>query len=278
MFLLKSLLSFLWLVQTAKAFADIDFTNWAPPGPGDIRGPCPAMNSMANHHILPHNGRNLTVPMMADALAATFNLSPEMGTIVATIGLSTTPDPSAGFMDLNHLNKHNAFEHDASLSRVDHYFSGDEGIAKFDNATFGRWFSHFKGLEYIDIEIAAKARYAMVKHSRENTPGFTYEEQHRITSYAETIKYLKTMIDSTGKCKTEFVKILFEQERLPFLEGWRPPTEQVTGFLMADFVLREALATPEKTSWFGETPQDNATTHDVPTKCTASRRSTRVRV
>jgi len=61
-----------------------------------------------------------------------------------------------------------------------------------------------------------------------------------------------------------------EEERLPFLEGWRPPTEQVTGFLMADFVLREALATPEKASWFGETPRDNFTTHDVPTQCSNS--------
>lgn len=191
------------------AWAAIDFENWAPPGPGDVRGPCPAMNSMANHHIIPHNGKNLTVPLLAEALAGTFNLSQEMGTIVSTIGLATAPDPSVGHFDLNHLNKHNAFEHDASLSRVDFAFSGEEGIAKFDNATFRRWFSHFDGLEYIDMEIAAKARYAMVQHSREHTPGFTYEEQHRITSYAETIKFMKTMIDSTGQTKTEFVKILF---------------------------------------------------------------------
>ncbi|KAH7136182.1 Peroxidase, family 2-domain-containing protein [Dendryphion nanum] len=247
--------------------AAIDFTNWAPPGPGDIRGPCPAMNSMANHHIIPHNGKNLTVALLAEALAGTFNLSPEMGTIVSTIGLATAPDPSVGHFQLNHLNKHNAFEHDASLSRVDFYYSGEEGIAKFDNATFKRWFSHFDGLKYIDLEIAAKARYAMVQYSRKNTPGFTYEEQHRITSYAETIKFMKTMVDGTGKTRRDFVKILFEQERLPFREGWRPPTEQVTGFLMADFVLREALATPEKTLWFGEKPKDHHTTHDIPTKC-----------
>jgi hypothetical protein len=39
---------------------------------------------------------------------------------------------------------------------------------------------------------------------------------------------------------------------------------------MADFVLREALATPEKTSRFGETPKDEFTTYDIPTKSTSS--------
>jgi hypothetical protein len=207
MLLLASAFSFFWLATIAKA--DVNFTNWAPPGPGDVRGPCPAMNSMANHHIIPHHGMNLTIPMLADALAKTFNLSIEMGTIVSGIGLATAPDPSLGYFNLNHLNKHNAFEHDASLSRVDYYFSGDDGIAKFDNATFNRWFSHFDGLQYIDIETAAKARYAQVQYSRKHTPGFTYLEQHRITSYAETIKYLKTMVDSTGKTRRDFVKILF---------------------------------------------------------------------
>jgi hypothetical protein len=33
---------------------------------------------------------------------------------------------------------------------------------------------------------------------------------------------------------------------------------------MADFVLREALATPERSLWFGETPTENHTTHDIP--------------
>ena len=67
------------------------------------------------------------------------------------------------------------------------------------------------------MEIAAKARYTMVQHSSKHTPGFTYGEQHRITSYAETIKYMKTMVDSTGQTKREFVKILFREYFLLWL-------------------------------------------------------------
>jgi hypothetical protein len=57
---------------------DVDFTNWAPLGPGNIRGPCPAMKRMANHQIIPHHGLNLTIPILADDLAKNFNLSIEM--------------------------------------------------------------------------------------------------------------------------------------------------------------------------------------------------------
>ncbi|ORY67212.1 Chloroperoxidase [Pseudomassariella vexata] len=165
------------------AFGAIDFENWAPPGDGDVRGPCPALNSLANHHIIPHDGRNLTVPLLVDVLGKAFNLSPELATVIAQLGIATN-DPSADFFDLPNLNKHNAFEHDASLSRVDFAFSGEENIATFDEATFRRFFDPFNGSEYIGLQAAAAARYSMVQYSREHTPGFTYESQHQITSYA----------------------------------------------------------------------------------------------
>lgn len=198
------------LALSGLAFGAIDFSKWAPPGPKDIRGPCPAMNSMANHDIIPHNGRNMTVPVLVKALGETFNLSPELAGIVSQLGVNTAPDPSQGSFKLSDLNKHNAFEHDASMSRVDFYHSGEEGIAKFDQRTFDRFMSHFKGMEYISIEAAAAARYSMVQYSRKNTPGFTYTQQHQITSYAEVIKFFKTMVDpANGQCKKQFVKILF---------------------------------------------------------------------
>lgn len=29
---------------------------FVPPGPGDVRGPCPGLNALSNHGYLPHNG------------------------------------------------------------------------------------------------------------------------------------------------------------------------------------------------------------------------------
>ena len=101
------------------------------------------MNSLANHQIIPHNGKNLTVPLVAQALLRTFNISLEMSTVIAQIGLNTVSDPSLGFFHLNHLNKHDAFENDVSLSRVNFAYSGEEGVAKFVRETFSRSFSYF---------------------------------------------------------------------------------------------------------------------------------------
>ncbi|KAJ4288628.1 hypothetical protein N0V90_011865 [Kalmusia sp. IMI 367209] len=248
------------LSSLAQAYSKHD-DHWAPPGSGDVRGPCPALNSLANHHIIPHDGKNLTVPLLVKALNDTLNISPELSTITATGGLNTAPDPSLGYFNLNHLNKHNAIEHDASLTRVDFAFVGEEGVGKFDYQTFKRWFSHFHGQKYIDIESAARARFAQVQHSREHNMEFTYVEPQRIASYAETVLYLKTMVDEFGRTRKDFVRTLFEEERLPFHQGWKRPKEQMNGLVLADNVLRLALATPEKTSYFGESISSDHLTH-----------------
>lgn len=202
------LFSLLALNGLAQAF--VNFTNWAPPGPGDERGPCPALNSLANHHIIPHDGKNLTVSILVPVLGEVFNLSPELATVVAQLGVATSPDASKGSFDLPDLDKHNAFEHDASLSRLDYYFSGIPGDAKFNQTIFDEFMSHFDGMDYITIPAAAAARYSRVQSSRVNTPGFTYDAQQQITSYAETIKYFRTMVDPTnGLTSKKFVKILF---------------------------------------------------------------------
>ncbi|KAK0714739.1 Chloroperoxidase [Lasiosphaeris hirsuta] len=50
---------------------------FSPPGPTDIRGPCPMLNSLANHGYIPRHGRNVCA---ADVTAALHD----------TIGVSTT--------------------------------------------------------------------------------------------------------------------------------------------------------------------------------------------
>lgn len=39
---------------------------FVPPGPGDLRGPCPGLNALANHNYLPHNGL-ATITQFIDA-------------------------------------------------------------------------------------------------------------------------------------------------------------------------------------------------------------------
>lgn len=137
-----------------------------------------------------------------------------MATIVTNLALLAAPDPSKGVFTLGDLNKHNFFEHDASLSRVDFGLGGDGHT--FDKPTFKRFLSFFGNDEFVTLEKAALARYDRVQASRRDNRNFTYGSQQRITSYGETIKYFRTMVDNkTGKTPLKFVKILFR--KLPVL-------------------------------------------------------------
>jgi hypothetical protein len=39
---------------------------WRAPTDTDSRSPCPGLNTLANHDVLPRNGLNITQPMLVD--------------------------------------------------------------------------------------------------------------------------------------------------------------------------------------------------------------------
>jgi hypothetical protein len=166
------------------------------------------MNSLANHHFIQHDGRNITVEQLVPIMNEVFNISTELATIVSSLGLLTADNPAGGVFTLNDLNKHNLFEHDASLSRCDFNICGDDHT--FNQTIFNEFLSFFDDTDHITIEKAAAARYHRVKESRRENRQFTYDTRKQITSYGETIKYFRTMVDpNTGLTPVSFVKILF---------------------------------------------------------------------
>ena len=173
------------------------FQTCAPPGPGDKENSCPALNNLAHHHILPHDGRNLTVPLLVDFIGEAFNLSPELATIIGPLAPGTALDPSVRSFGLPDLDRYHKFEHDASLSPIDFVFSSIVGDVKFDPAVLAELMSHFVGMGYIIFPVAAAARYSRVQSSRTNTSYFTYNAIDQITSYAKTAKDFRKMIGPT---------------------------------------------------------------------------------
>ncbi|KAL3430675.1 putative sterigmatocystin biosynthesis peroxidase stcC [Aspergillus tetrazonus] len=228
-----------------SAAAELDFEQWHPAGPGDLRCGCPAMNSLANHGFINHNGSNITVNEVIPLMQEVFHLSEELATIVTGLAVLSADDPASGNFNLDMLNRHNIFEHDASLTRKDFYLGGDGHT--IDKPTLDEFLGYFEGKEWIDLNDAAAARYARVLDSREKNPSFLYQDQQLITSYGETIKYFRTMVDPrSNKTSAEFVRILFTEERLPVREGWQRPREEISGFSLASDVVQLALRTPEK--------------------------------
>ena len=59
------------------------------PGPGDIRGPCPGLNTAANHNFLAHDGIT-TFTELVDAQQNLYNVGYDLATLLALLGLTLT--------------------------------------------------------------------------------------------------------------------------------------------------------------------------------------------
>lgn len=220
------LLIFLAAINMSAA---LDFNDWHPPVSGDVRSPCPGLNALANHNIIPHSGKNLTPEILVPAITAAYNISPGLATFLAKGGVKTSPNPSSGSFDLDNLGRHNLIEHDASLSRSDFGVTGDDD--SFRPEIFDTVLRYFEPKGNVTIPAAAAARYHRILTEKKRDPSFDLSVKHKFLSYGETALYLLTMVDpETGATPTEFVRILFEEERLPYKEGWRPPKQQLHPF------------------------------------------------
>ncbi|KAF5847163.1 hypothetical protein GGP41_003481 [Bipolaris sorokiniana] len=132
-------------VKGLRRFPEADYP-FQPPGPTDQRGPCPGLNTLANHGYIPRNGI-ATIAQIQAGTQAVFNMAPDLSALLATGGaldggdiLSTKmsiggPDARVGILNgaLNFLlgtpsgiAGHGKFnEGDASATRFDFYLQGD---------------------------------------------------------------------------------------------------------------------------------------------------------
>lgn len=73
------------------------------------------LNTLANHGFLPRNGRNISENQTVNALNEALNLEPDFGKFLFTAARISNPAPNATTFNLDHLNRHDLFEHDGSL-------------------------------------------------------------------------------------------------------------------------------------------------------------------
>jgi len=170
--------------------------------------------------------------MAVQAVVNAVNCNSTLASIFAMAGVGANPDHSAHTFDLNHVDKHNWIEHDVSLSRQDTAFGSN---SKFDKEQFDKFLAVFGDKEATDYATASKARYLRVQESkaRHEKEGkeFTYGIKEIIMSYGETALYLN-LLGHDGIAPLEWVKIFFEEERLPYAEGWRAPKQPIDQTLM----------------------------------------------
>jgi hypothetical protein len=73
------------------------------------------LNTLANHGILPHSGKNISEDIVTKALMEGVNFTPQLAQFLFVFAHLTNPNQNSTTFDLNHLGIHNILEHDASL-------------------------------------------------------------------------------------------------------------------------------------------------------------------
>ncbi|KAF2691733.1 Cloroperoxidase [Lentithecium fluviatile CBS 122367] len=241
--LLVALLPLLGLTL-AQASPQASFDDWHPAVSSDLRGPCPGLNALANHGLLPRDGKNLTLPNVVKGLAA-INVTAETATILFGAAIRTSSDPTSGAFTLADLAKHGIIEHDGSLSREDTALPGGDKTT-LNQEVYEDFLSHFEGTTEVSIKLAAQARWGRIQASKDANPQHRYNPSDRFNSYAETGVYFQTLMDpKKGTVPLAYLKTLFEEERFPCKEGWKP-LNVVSGFGMAQLILQLALNTPDE--------------------------------
>ncbi|KAH8762425.1 Chloroperoxidase [Hyaloscypha finlandica] len=254
---------------------EIDWTKWRAPESGEVRSPCPVLNSLANHGILPRDGKGVTKEMAVKAMTSAINLDVEIAKIFASVALTTNPNAHAHSFDLDHVSRHGLIEHDVSLSRDD--------FALGDNHTFNAdiWKSvldTYGDSKETNFALATEARYNRViaakKAHEAANKDFTYGIKEAVLSYGETAILMSLLGNpKNGKIPVEYLKIVVEEERLPYEEGWRPAAHPITPIDLTDAVFKLIHANEHKSAEASEVglgtvhAVQNAVTSILPTYC-----------
>ncbi|CAK40535.1 cloroperoxidase [Aspergillus niger] len=254
-----SLLSAVSSFTLALATGSTKLLPWSPPGHGDVRGPCPMLNTLANHGLLPHNGKDISQEVITEVLNNTLNLADGLSAFLFEEAMTTVEDPKATTFSLSDLNCPGILEHDGSLSRQDTYFGNNH---EFNQTIFDQTKSYWT-TPLIDMYQAAEAHEARLNTSKATNPTFNLSETGLTFSFGETAAYMIVFEDTNlGYANRSWVEYFFENERLPQELGWTKRPFITTGQVLVD------MTTWVINSTIGVTPEEQAEMQDFGKKIT----------
>ncbi|KAF9025999.1 hypothetical protein BDZ89DRAFT_1135030 [Hymenopellis radicata] len=143
---------------------------YRPPRKGDLRGPCPGLNSLANHGYLDRSG----LTTLTEAIAAThevFNMGVDLGAFLSVYALVMDGDPLSLTWSIGGPPNHNKYEGDSSATRTDAYLNN--GDATTVNITqFLQLYNLDPKRANYDIETLKTFCSLRFDHSVQNNPHF----------------------------------------------------------------------------------------------------------
>jgi hypothetical protein len=114
-------------------------------------------------------------------------------------------------------------EHDGSLSRSDYALGNDH---TFNTTIWASTITHFPNTT-ITVANAVSACSARLVAAAAANPAFSFSASNALNSMIESALYMTVFANGTG-ARTEWVRVMFEEERLPYEEGWSRSESQLT--------------------------------------------------
>ncbi|KAF9445367.1 Cloroperoxidase, partial [Macrolepiota fuliginosa MF-IS2] len=183
---------------------------WKAPGPNDIRGPCPGLNTLANHGYLPHDG--ITTPgQLVEAVMEGFNMENSFARFATYAAHLVDGNLLTNLMSIGHatpktgvappapataggLNTHLVFEGDASMTRADSFWGDNHSFNQtlFDEAC--PQCSLYGGGRYT-WDVAKEFKWQRIQDSIATNPQFSLMQPRYFTVYLETTFPINFLVD-----------------------------------------------------------------------------------
>ncbi|KAF8139008.1 aromatic peroxygenase precursor, partial [Boletus edulis] len=200
-----------------------------PLRPGDIRGPCPGLNTLASHGYLPRNGV-VTPAQIITAVQEGYNLGHQFASFLCytafltdgnhltnlmTIGANTTThgQPTTG------INTHGHFEGDASMSRDDAFLGNN---FNFNEILFDAFqvAADAVGGGLLTFDAIVLNRQIRINDSIARNPQFAFETPRFLGAIAESAFIFAMFVsnqtvDNQTPLTIDAVRHFFDFHRLP---------------------------------------------------------------
>jgi hypothetical protein len=196
-----------------------DLHEWRPQQPGEVRSPCPALNTLANHGYLPRDGKQLNHSIITRALEEGYGLSGVLSHILVIGGIALLGQ--AGSFALDDLARHNRIEHDASLVHDDTKARDEYAPTAPDSTLVNQFLAQAKDGHFMTIEDVAKARV----WRESQCPVLNHLHAEIARGEMAIALGLFSQLDSDKQgIPVDMLRVWLSEERLP--SDWKPTHTQ----------------------------------------------------
>ena len=201
-----------------------DLNPWMPPTEGDVRSPCPFVNTFANHGFIPRDGKNVDLFQMVLDMEEIFDLSSDFVNIVAmnaiTNGLTFEDSNGIVRIDIDALfSTASGEDHESSLVRNDQFFGHDFKLV--NDTLLNDLLRVNPTSSVLTLDDVMEYQRKRILHSRANNPEAEYTQADIENSAAQALTLFFLGSDDTLQTvEKERVYSMLLLERIP--DGYVP--------------------------------------------------------